>query len=783
MSSEEFPVLNLPSSVQCALPGSIVKVAVSHGAETSIINILSDKFTSSDVLRRQKSTKPDVALCWTERPEDEVPTMCLAAKIIEVRCQDDGDRSLIFRGMHRVTVHDTRVDRNGVRVAMCAPCVEQTAAVDTGLISDILQKMEVVLKYMPLGKQDASKVFDMLRSSSPSVLSDVLGSMLTTKKSTRKKLFETLDVQKRLEIVQQLLAKSVASLHVAMNGSSREDGFDAAVLAKIRERGASQDVIEAVEKELAKLKKMSEQHPGHSSLVNYIETLCDLPWNVVHSREDDSPLLDRVEEVLNRNHHGMVDVKKRIIEFVAIQMLQDNTKSTSAAPVLCLIGPPGTGKTSIARSIAEALGKPFQRISLGGVRDEAEIRGHRRTYIGSMPGRVIQAMKRAKVSDCILLLDEVDKTGRDSRGDPASALLELLDPEQNNGFMDHYIALPFDMSKVIFVATANNFENIPPPLMDRLECIHLPGYTMQEKVVIAKNHLLPSLIKKNAMQEFPLSLSDDILLFLISGYTKEAGVRGLTKRLDSLCRHYAVKIVKEGRTGSNEILISDTSTIEDILGPPIFEKHDRDHRVQHPGCAAGLVWEVTGGSVQYIECLKISSQDDAPHPRLTLTGRMGEVLNESAHIALNWILGHADEIDILDKQEIQAASIHIHLPSGAVRKDGPSAGVTILVALISLFSGVKVRSDTALTGEISLRGHVLPVGGIKEKVIAAHTAGMARVILPSKTYNEAMKCINDEHIQNLAIIPVSHVEQALENAFSPPISIDCDNTAYMSSKL
>lgn len=704
-----------------------------------------------------------------------------------------------------------------------------------------------------------------MQRSPPGTSCDIVGSVLTKSDPTlRRKLLETINVRTRLHLVLDLLksrvnmiSSSLSSKESKAQSKLQEKSHLDIVIERLSNASPPDEVFEIARREIERLKRTPDHHPGYSSALTYLETLADLPWT--RNSEIFDVNLAKVEAHLNKDHAGLKDVKRRILEFVAVQLLKGQQ---SNAPVLCLVGPPGVGKTSIAKSIAEALGKRFQRISLGGVRDEAEIRGHRRTYIGAMPGRVINAIKQAKAMDPVLLLDEVDKTGQDSRGDPAAALLELLDPEQNKAFLDHYLGVPYDMSNVTFIATANNVDHLPRPLLDRMEIIFLAGYTVREKIAIAQKHLIPSIIEKNGLSVGNLEFSDDSIRFLIENYTREAGVREMQRHIDSICRHTAVKLVsspifsdssvgctakaesqrleQENRSSEKSLDISESgvgksdeniplqalvpgtakskgsgpsagpkpshhtkqflpdfkilvndSLIEDILGPIKFDQSDNEYRVSTPGAAAGLVWTAHGGKVQYIECARVNPVQEnivnelgnVPERSgsLKLTGLMGEMLNESAHIALSWVRANCPLIIGLDQKDAHEANIHIHLPSGAVQKDGPSAGITLAVAIVSLLTAQSVRADTALTGEISLRGLVLPVGGIKEKVIAAHTTGLKRVILPARNFSEAKLAVQDEDIEGeIEIIPVNTLEEVLAAAFSPPILLNHPHASYVS---
>lgn len=508
------------------------------------------------------------------------------------------------------------------------------------------------------------------------------------------------------------------------------------------------EVSKLFAKELAKLDNINPQSPDYSVLLNYLQTLVSLPWGVYTKDRLD---LKRAQRVLDRNHYGMEKVKERILEYMAVLRLRGDLKS----PILCLYGPPGVGKTSLGKSVAEAMGRKYVRVSLGGLHDEAEVRGHRRTYIGAMPGRIIQAIKQAGTRNPVIVLDEVDKLGSDFRGDPSSALLEVLDPEQNHTFSDHYLNVPFDLSKVMFLCTANHLETIPAPLRDRMEVISLPGYTMQEKVEIAKRHLLPKKVTENGLREGDVIMDDTALTAVIRGYTREAGLRNLERELGSICRKLARQRA-EGKKGSFTV---DSAVVEKLLGAPRFIEDEKDKRLM-PGMALGLAWTPAGGEVLTIECACMKGKGN-----LQLTGQLGDVMKESARIAMSYIRSRADSLGI-DADFSDTQDIHIHVPAGAVPKDGPSAGVTLTSALISALSGRIVRADTCMTGEITLQGRVLPVGGIKEKILAGVARGLKHVIIPSQNVKD-LEEVPKELLKKIKVHPAHTYDDVLALAFEP----------------
>ncbi|KAJ4957897.1 hypothetical protein NE237_025008 [Protea cynaroides] len=583
-------------------------------------------------------------------------------------------------------------------------------------------------------------------------------------------------------------------------GDNDDDEDDVAALErKMQSAGMPQNVWKQAQRELRRLRKMQPQQPGYSSSRVYLELLADLPWQ--KASEEHELDLRAAKERLDTDHYGLIKVKQRIIEYLAVRKLKPDARG----PVLCFVGPPGVGKTSLASSIAAALGRKFIRISLGGVKDEADVRGHRRTYIGSMPGRLIEGLKRVSVCNPVMLLDEIDKTGSDVRGDPASALLEVLDPEQNKTFNDHYLNVPFDLSKVIFVATANRVQPIPPALLDRMEVIELPGYTHEEKLKIAMQHLIPRVLDQHGLSSEFLQIPEAMVKIVIQRYTREAGVRNLERNLAALARAAAVRVAEQEQAvplskgvhqiaaplmdarladgaeldmevipiGANNheisnafkntsALIVDEAMLEKVLGPPKFDDKEAAERVATPGVSVGLVWTSFGGEVQFVEAAAMVGKGD-----LHLTGQLGDVIKESAQIALTWVRARAADLKLAVSGEInllEGRDIHIHFPAGAVPKDGPSAGVTLVTSLVSLFSQQRVRADTAMTGEMTLRGLVLPVGGIKDKILAAHRYGIKRVILPERNLKDLVE-VPSAVRNSLEIVLVKRVEDVLEQAF------------------
>ncbi|XP_023752826.1 lon protease homolog 2, peroxisomal isoform X2 [Lactuca sativa] len=600
-----------------------------------------------------------------------------------------------------------------------------------------------------------------------------------------------------------LLRQQMRAIKEELGDNDDEDDDVAALERKMQDARMPPNIWKHAQRELRRLKKMQPQQPGYNSSRVYLELLADLPWQT--TSEEGELDLKAAKERLDSDHYGLVKVKQRIIEYLAVRKLKPDAKS----PILCFVGPPGVGKTSLASSIAAALGRKFIRISLGGVKDEADIRGHRRTYIGSMPGRLIDGLKKVSVCNPVMLLDEIDKTGSDIRGDPASALLEVLDPEQNKSFNDHYLNVPFDLSKVIFVATANRAQPIPPPLLDRMEVIELPGYTSDEKLRIAMRHLIPRVLNQHGLTSDFLKFPEEMVKLVIERYTREAGVRNLERNLAAIARSAAVTVAEQQQNNNNNVslnqissplletrleggggaevemeviamgggvnnheisnvftimspLIVDEEMLEKILGPPKYDDKEAAERVVTPGVSVGLVWTAFGGEVQFVEATATAGKGD-----LHLTGQLGDVIKESAQIALTWVRARANELDLVSAEEknlLEGRDVHIHFPAGAVPKDGPSAGVTLVTSLVSLFSRRRVRPDTAMTGEMTLRGLVLPVGGIKDKVLAAHRYGIKRVIMPERNLKDLVE-VPAAVLGSLEILLAKRMEDVLQHAF------------------
>src|SRR3984885_3771137 len=613
----------------------------------------------------------------------------------------------------------------------------------------------------------------------PPALADLAIAYMDVRPEEKQEILETVDIAVRMEKVSRLLAHRIEVLRlsqeigrqtkVALDERQREtllreqmaaiqrqlgEGEEgkaaemAELDAAIAKAGMPKDIEDQARKELRRLQRMPEAAGEYGMVRTYLDWLVDLPWAL----PEETPIdIAAARRILDEDHFGLEKIKRRIIEYLAVRKLSPDGK----APILCFVGPPGVGKTSLGQSIARAMNRKFVRVSLGGVHDEAEIRGHRRTYIGALPGNIIQAIRKAKARDCVMMLDEIDKLGPGIQGDPASALLEVLDPEQNNTFRDNYLAVPFDLSRVVFIATANMLDTVPGPLRDRMEIISLSGYTASEKFQIARRYLVRRQLNANGLKPDQVEIADDALRGIIERYTREAGVRSLEREIGRVLRQAAMRVA-EGESGP--ITIADGDLLG-ILGPPLFED-EVAMRTSIPGVATGLAWTPVGGDILFIEATATPGAG-----RLILTGQLGEVMKESAQAALSIVKNRAASYGI-DPARFEKTDIHIHVPAGATPKDGPSAGVAMFMALVSLMTDRPIRSDTAMTGEISLRGLVLPVGGIKEKIVAAHRAGLRRIMLPARNRKD-YEDIPEEVRQQLTFTWLERVDDAVASALEP----------------
>jgi ATP-dependent Lon protease len=694
----------------------------------------------------------------------------------------DGSLRLIVQGLTRLRLERVATMRPYLRaeVSEAADVLPDPTAVEIDALQrNIRTSFQQVVQLSPVLSEDlttlAANIADLGR------LTDFIASSLgTISTAVKQELLETTDVRQRLEQLNRLLAKELEVLELGSKiqsqvqsevGKNQREYFlreqlkaiqkelgegdeQAKEIEELRGRidaaGMPEEVKKEALRELDRLSKMPAAAAEYTVARTYIDWLVAVPWS---KRTEEVIDLAHTKAVLDADHSGLERVKDRIIEYLAVRKLKPDVKG----PILCFVGPPGVGKTSLARSIASSLGRKFVRVSLGGMRDEAEIRGHRRTYIGALPGQIIQGLRRAESRNPVFILDEVDKLGTDFRGDPASALLEVLDPEQNNTFRDHYLDVPFDLSEVLFITTANVLDTIPPPLRDRMEVIELPGYTEEEKRRIARDHLVAKQIANHGLLESQISFTDDALGAIVRGYTREAGVRNLEREIGAICR----KTARRQAEGQTEPVVVTPQVVEAMLGAPRFLDEEVKDRTRDPGVAIGLAWTPVGGDVLFVEASRMAGGS-----QLTLTGHLGDVMKESARIALSWFRANATRYGV-DPQFYKDSEIHLHVPSGAIPKDGPSAGVTMVTALASALSGRRVRGDVAMTGEITLSGRVLPVGGIKEKVLAARRVGINEVILPRQNEKNIKEDLTGDVRRGLTVHYVDEMDEVLALALMP----------------
>ena len=768
---DTLPVLALKNTV--LFPGVVLPITV--GRDTSL-KLVKDAYSGDRMIGVVAQKSAD-----TENPgPNDLYLVGTAASIRKLIKMPDGSVSIVIQGKRRFEITEFTQNEPYLRAAI-APIDEEepedTAELE-GRVRSIKELAIQIVNMSPNLPSEAAYAIQNIES--PSFLIHFIASNLQIDVEKKQTLLETRPLLERAEQVLSHLEQEIRVLQISEEIRSKvktdvdqqqrefllrqqmkaiqeelgETEGGAAEAEELRQKmEEKRDLLpdyveETLEKELTKLARTNPASPEYGVTRNYVETILDLPWGYT---SEDHLDLNRAREVLHEDHYGMEDVKKRILEYLAVLKLKGDMK----APILCFYGPPGVGKTSLGKSIARSLGREFHRISLGGVRDEAEIRGHRRTYIGALPGRIIQGLKKAGTSNPVFMLDEIDKLGTDFRGDPASALLEVLDPEQNDTFNDHYLELDYDLSKVLFIATANYLETIPPPLRDRMEIIEITGYTPSEKLAIAKQYLVPRQVERNGLQSEQFSITDDALMFLIEGYTRESGVRQLERTIGSVVRGVAVKVA----TGEVDQATVDVDDVEDYLGARKFYNEVAE-RTEVPGVATGLAWTPVGGDILFIEA-SVSRGSG----RMILTGKLGDVMRESAQAAFSWVKAHADELHIpLDA--FRYWDVHVHVPAGAVPKDGPSAGVAMTAALASIYTQRCVKSSIAMTGEITLRGLVLPVGGIKEKVLAAKRAGIETVVLPEKNEKD-VKEIKDTAVEGLTVQYVQRIDEALDRLLCP----------------
>jgi ATP-dependent Lon protease len=758
----------LPTSEMVLFPRVIMPLSLWEEKAQKLVDdvILTDKIFGMLASREEAATGFG---------PDNLYTMGTAAVVLKMRKPEDGSVRLLVQGLYRFRI-DNWVGYEPYYSAQVTPIAEDYEP-DLELDALISSVKGLFLKMLELSPYLPSELGALVREmSDPRVLADVTAGSLNIAKAEKQELLETIDVKVRLTRILTLINRELEILELGKKIQSEVKGqVDKAqkdyylrehIKALERELGETDEktrettelltrledaelpphAMKEAERELERLKRTPPSSPDHQVIRNYLEWMIELPWSVT---TEDNLGLAQARQILDEDHYDLEKVKKRILEYLAVRKLKPDMKG----PILCFVGPPGTGKTSLGRSIARALGRKFVRLSLGGVRDEAEIRGHRRTYVGALPGRIIQSIRRAGSNNPVFILDEVDKIGADFRGDPSSALLEVLDPEQNNSFSDHYLDVGFDLSKVMFITTANLIDPIPPPLRDRMEVLELPGYTEEEKVGIAFKYLIPRQLEAHGLTAEQFSVTEGAIRTLIASYTREAGLRNLEREVASLCRGAGREIVE----GSKERVEITENDLGAYLGPPKFFREEALENPE-PGVATGLAWTPTGGDILFIEALRMPGKGD-----LKLTGQLGDVMKESGAAALSYIRARAPFLGVAE-DFFDGTDIHIHVPAGAIPKDGPSAGVALLMALVSLLSGRPIKKGLAMTGEITLRGHVLRVGGIKNKVLAAHRAGIKDIILPAQ--NEVdLEEIPESVRHDLVFHPVARLDEALEVAF------------------
>ncbi len=770
---DDMPVLPLRDTV--LFPNSFMPLAVAREASVRLIDEASTSGRMIGVFTQREAT--------VEEPlQEDLYAIGTATHIHKMFKLPDGSLRLIVQGLTRVRLDKMLQTRPYLRAAVTL--ADELLRDEDHLEIDALQRniksnFQQVVSLSPLLSDDLQALAGNITD--PGKLADFIASSLTTIGTpVKQEVLETLDIRARMDSLNRLLIKELEVLELGSKiqsqvqsevGKNQREYFlreqmkaiqkelgegdeQAKEIDELRAKLDAAGLPEAVKKEamreLDRLSKMPVAAAEYTVSRTYLDWIIALPWA---KRTEDSIDLKRTKDVLDADHSGLEKVKDRVLEYLAVRKLNPDVKG----PILCFLGPPGVGKTSLAKSIANSLGRKFVRVSLGGMRDEAEIRGHRRTYIGALPGQVIQGLRRAESKNPVFILDEIDKLGSDFRGDPASALLEVLDPEQNNTFRDHYLDVPFDLSEVLFLTTANVLDPVPPALRDRMEVLELAGYTEEEKLKIAVEHLVGKQIVNHGLTAEQLEFSDAAIREVIRGYTREAGVRNLEREIGALCR----KVARRRAEGDESKVSITPEVVVEMLGAPTFLDEEIENRTKDPGVAVGLAWTPAGGEVLFVEASRMQGGGS-----LTLTGQLGDVMKESGRTALSWFRSNANRYGV-DPTFYKDSEIHLHVPSGAIPKDGPSAGVTMVTALASQLTSRPVRGDIAMTGEITLSGRVLPVGGIKEKVLAARRHGITEVILPRQNEKHIKEDLTDELRRELTIHYVIHIEEVLAIALQP----------------
>jgi ATP-dependent Lon protease len=766
----ELPILPLRGTV--LYPDLILPIMVGRKRSVKLIDDAMDTNRIIGVVTQRRSEIEDPK-------ETDLFSVGVAALILRMIRELDGSQRVIVQGVSRIRVKEY-IQREPYFKAR-TDTLEEGFVLGVEIEALMMNLKNLFHRAVELAPYLTSELGSMVSNiKSPPILADLIASNLNVSTPEKQAILETLDVRERLTKVHLVLNKEVQVLELGnkiqsqvkedMDRTQREYYLREQLKAIKKELGELDDhsseikelrekikkakmppeVVTAADKELDRLSKIPPASAEYTVARTYLDWLVELPWS---EATEDNLEIKNAQKTLDEDHYDLEKVKKRILEYLAVRKLKSDMKG----PILCFVGPPGVGKTSLGKSIARAMGRKFMRLSLGGVRDEAEIRGHRRTYVGALPGRIIQGVKRAGSNNPVFMLDEVDKIGMDFRGDPSSALLEVLDPEQNFSFSDHYIDLPFDLSKVMFITTANVLDTIPPALRDRMETLELPGYSEDQKMMIAKEFLILKQITEHGLTSEHIEFQDAALQVIISSYTREAGVRNLEREIAAICRGVA----KDVASGNNkEKVLLTPELLHKFLGPVKFFPEVAE-RTSEPGVATGLAWTPTGGDIIFVEATKMRGEKG-----LTLTGQLGDVMKESAQAALAYVRSKAKDLGI-EEDFFEKHDIHIHVPAGAIPKDGPSAGITMFIALTSLLTNKPVRNDVALTGEITLRGLVLPVGGIKEKVLAGMRAGIRTIILPKKNEKDLEEI--PEHIRNqLSFQFIQKMDEAIDLALKHP---------------
>ena len=764
---DELPVLPIRNAV--LFPGAVAPFDVGREKSVALVEDVDNLSSPIIAIFAQKDPSTD------DPGQDDLHQVGCAARVLKALKHSSGNYSLILQGLTRIRLEDVTQSAPYVKAKvkrLDEPAVEDDEAEALSMsLRDIAKQ---VIQLMPELPREAGSLIDSIQAPGP--LADLVAANLDAPVDEKAQLLETVDVKERIRKVLRLLTRQLEILKMrdrinsqikeemgknqreyvlrqqlkAIKEELGEDDGDQGDLDGLEDRIAKanlpQEAEQVSKKQLKRLRNMQVGSAEYTVVRTYLDWILDLPW---HVQTPDNLEIAAVRKVLDEDHYGLEKVKKRILEYLAVRKLKKDKKG----PILCLIGPPGVGKTSLGRSVARSLGRKFHRISLGGVHDEAAIRGHRRTYVGALPGQIIQGMKKVGTINPVFMLDEVDKIGHDFRGDPAAALLEVLDPEQNFSFADHYLEIPYDLSNVMFIATANVADPIPAPLRDRMEILEIPGYTRNEKLAIARRHLIPKQLEEHGISKEQLDITDPALDLIIDHYTREAGVRTLERQAASVIRGVAVKIA-EGDTTPRKIETEEQ--VREFLGAQRFTSEVAE-RTEEPGVATGLAWTSVGGEILFIEATRMYGSG-----KLQLTGQLGDVMKESAQAALSYVRTNAEKLGIA-KDFLEKSDLHIHIPAGGMPKDGPSAGVTLFTALTSMLTGIRVRHDVAMTGEITLRGRVLPIGGLKEKVLAAHRAGIKRVIVPDRNKADLDE-VPAEVKNDLEFVFVTKMEQVLEAA-------------------